>query len=33
MELPMPRLASRVNTPALDAQWEPHWADELGWEK
>ncbi len=35
MELPMHRLASRVNTPALDAQWEPHWANELafGWEK
>jgi hypothetical protein len=34
MELPMHRLASRVNSAALDAQWEPHWANDLafGWE-
>jgi hypothetical protein len=35
LELPMHRLVSRVNSVALDAQWAPHWANELafGWEK
>ena len=33
MELPMPRLASRVNPPVLSARWEPYWADEVSWEK